>query len=145
MPFLKYPSSFNLGNQSQVLPVPVNKPYKSAAANQSFQPSPVRDLVPTGRAPGPAGSGKAYKPPPNLKITLPKENTAPLALAHYEAVRKQLRDRIEAGGQDAVTIVIDARLTTQEPGRVQPTVINVSVFGLCESCFRVTLTTVLLV
>src|ERR1700761_6306274 len=76
----------------------------------------VQGLVPVGRAPGPAGDGAPFKLPP-LEISLPREYTTSFALKHYENLRDHLRRRTRAGGQDALTIIVNARLTTQEPGR----------------------------
>ena len=67
-----------------------------------------------------------FKLPP-LNITLPEEYTAPLAHKHYEVVRNQLRNRIRAGGQDATVVVINARLSAQQSGRVRPTPIQVAI------------------
>ena len=68
-----------------------------------------------------------FKLPP-LEITLPKEYTAPLAHKHYETVHNQLRQQICAGGQDAITVIINGRLSVQESGQVTPTIINVVIF-----------------
>lgn len=97
---------------------------KATLANGSRRSTSLQNLVPTGWAPGPAGEGTPFKLPP-LDISLPKEYTAPLAHQHYEDVRNQLRQRIRAGGQDAITVIINGRLSVQEPGRVRPTTINV--------------------
>jgi hypothetical protein len=111
--------------------MPVNKPggpnpRKSTTANRSHQSVSLQGLLPTGWAPGPVGDGTPFKLPP-LKITLPEVYTAPLVLKHYEAMRNQLRQRVRAGGQDGVTVIINGRLTAQEPGRAKPTIIEVSV------------------
>ena len=82
----------------------------------------VQSLVPVGWAPGPAVE---FGNPP-LEVSLPKEYTAPGALIHYEKLRDELRRRTRAGGQDAVTVITNARLTTREPGRVTPRIILVS-------------------
>ncbi|KAN0130304.1 hypothetical protein V8E53_011927, partial [Lactarius tabidus] len=95
----------------------------AANGSRSCKSHTLQNLVPTGWAPGPAGEGMPFKLPP-LKITLPKEYTVPLAHMHYEEVRNQLRQRIRAGGQDGVTVIINGRLTSQEPGRIKPCIIN---------------------
>jgi hypothetical protein len=97
---------------------------KAMLATGSRRSTSLQNLVPTGWAPGPACEGTSFKLPP-LEIALPKEYTAPLALEHYETVRNQLRQRVRAGGQDAVTVIINGRLSAQESGRVRPTIINV--------------------
>jgi hypothetical protein len=109
---------------------------KASLATRSSRSTSLQNLAPTGWAPGPAGEGTPFKFPP-LEITLPKECTAPLAHQHYETVRNQLRQRVRAGGQDGVTVIINGRLTAQEPGRIKPTVINVAI--LRSSC-QLTLT-----
>ncbi|SRR6266571_3912325 len=116
--------------------MPVNKTggareHKPTLANVSCHSTSLQNLIPTGWAPGPAGEGTTFKLPP-LEIVLPKEYTAPLAHEHYEVVRNQLHQRIRAGGQDAITVIINGRLTTQVPGRIKPTIINV-VTLLCDS------------
>jgi hypothetical protein len=121
---------FYLGNQSQVRPVTDLKSGRprqckpAANGSGSHKSNSLQNLIPTGWAPGPVGEGASFTLPP-LKIALPEQYTAPLAHEHYEAVRNQLRKRITAGGQDAVTVIIDGRLTSQEPGRIKPYVINV--------------------
>ncbi|KAH9007878.1 hypothetical protein EDB83DRAFT_2681679 [Lactarius deliciosus] len=113
------------GNQSQVMPVSKSGRLgqrNATAASGSHRPTSLQNLVPTGWAPGPAGRGAPFEFPA-LKIALPKECTAPLALQQYEAVRDQLRERTRAGGHDAITVALDGRLTVQEAGRIYPTVI----------------------
>ena len=134
-PFLRQAISLLLGNQSKVMPV--NKPggsrgepsrNKPTTANksQSQRLTSIRSLGPKGWAPGPAGSGEPPEVLP-LKITLPTEYTVPAVLRHYAAVRVDLCKRVRDGGQDAVAVIINARLTTQTPGRVRPTPIHVSI------------------
>ena len=84
----------------------------------------VQSLVPMGWAPGPAGNGGLFDASP-LEVSLPEEYTAPGAHRHYENLRDQLRRRTRAGGQDALTVIVNARLTTQEPGRVTPRILLV--------------------
>ena len=110
--------------------MPVSKPGEPSQcqlspSKRSHPSTSLQGLLPTGRAPGPVGEGTPFKLPP-LRITLPKEYTAPLVLEHYESMRNQLRQRVRAGGQDNIVVTINGRLTAQEPGRVSPTVINVS-------------------
>lgn len=120
--------------------MPVNKSgrvrkSKTVPATGTRRSISLQNLVPKGWAPGPAGEGMPFKLPP-LEIALPEEYTAPLAHKHYETVRNQLRQRIRAGGHDAVTVIVNARLTTQEFGRVKPTIINVRIFF--SFCFMLT-------
>jgi hypothetical protein len=101
---------------------------KATPAGGSRRSISVQSLVPVGWAPGPAGEGTPLKLPP-LEFSLPKEYTAPFALKNYESLCDQLRRRTRAGGQDALTVIVNARLTTQEPGRVKPTIILVSSYS----------------
>ena len=78
-----------------------------------------------GSAPGPAGEGKPFAFP--LAVSLPWENTAPEALRHYASIRNQLSQRVRAGGQDALVVIVNARLNTHSPGRAKSTIILVSV------------------
>lgn len=75
----------------------------------------VQSLVPVGWAPGPVGEGCPFDDSP-LEVSLPKEYMVPGAHKHYENLQDQLRHRAHAGGQDTLTVLINARLTTQEPG-----------------------------
>ena len=85
-----------------------------------------QSLFPSGWAPGPAGEGHPLK----LDITLPKENSAPEALKHYARIRDQLRQRVHAGGRDAVVVIVNVRLNTHVPGRAKSTIILVSVHSV---------------
>ena len=115
--------------------MPVNKAVRPRAGpsrdklTTTNKSTSLQGLGPTGWAPGPAGNGNGKEPKVllPLKITLPKEYTVPLVLEHYGALRVELGNRVRAGGQDAVVVVINARLATQTPGRVRPTTIHVSV------------------
>ncbi|KAH8991703.1 hypothetical protein EDB92DRAFT_1945769 [Lactarius akahatsu] len=64
---------------------------------------------------------------PRLEVALPEEYTTLFTCKHFEHLRDHLQHRTQAGGHDALTVLINARLTTQEPGQVTPTII------LCES------------
>ena len=97
---------------------------KATSVGGSRRSISVQSLVPVGWAPGPVGEGMPFKLPP-LEVSLPKEYMAPLALKHYKNLRDQLRQRTRAGGQDALTVIVNTRLTSQEPGRVKPTIILV--------------------
>ena len=81
--------------------------------------------VPVGWAPGPVGEGCPFNNAP-LEVSLPKEYTVPGAHKHYENLWDQLRHWAHAGGQDTLTVLINARLTTQEPSRVTPHILLVS-------------------
>lgn len=93
----------------------------------------VQSLVPVGWAPGPVGEGCPFDDSP-LEVSLPKEYMVPGAHKHYENLQDQLRHRAHAGGQDTLTVLINARLTTQEPGWVMPHILLVSSVILLRSC-----------
>ena len=75
----------------------------------------LQNLVPKGWAPQPEIEGMPFKLLP-LEIALPEEYTVPLAHKHYEAMQNQLCQWIRAGGHDAITVSVNARLTMQEFG-----------------------------
>jgi hypothetical protein len=60
---------------------------------------------------------------------------APEALKHYASLHQQLCQQVCAGGQDTLTVIVNARLMMQAPGQVTPT--NILVSGhfiiLCQS------------
>lgn len=119
-------SHLEIGNQSNVMPVikPTQRRQPNAAlASGSRRSTSIQSLV--GWAPGPAGEGRPLKLLP-LAISLPRDCTAPEAHDHYESIREKLREHARSGGQENLTIIVNARLTTQERGRVKPTVIMVS-------------------
>ena len=97
------------------------KQHRSPAAKGSRK---SKSLIPTGQAPGGEDVTIPNKIPP-LNITLPKELTRPLALEHYAMVRKQLGERVHAGGQRGTTVIIHGRLSTQLPGRIKAYLIAV--------------------
>ena len=107
--------------------MPVRDPRQPQAtpAGRSRSRVSVQNLVPVGRAPGPAGEGKP--PPKLLEIRLPKEYTAPLALDHYADIRAQLCNQARQGAHNILTVLVNVRLTKQAAGRVKPTVIMVSI------------------
>ncbi|KAH8979167.1 hypothetical protein EDB92DRAFT_1981233 [Lactarius akahatsu] len=113
------------GNQSNVITVKTGRQRQPMAATVggSHRSTSVQSLVPVGRAPGPAGNGMPFKLP-KLEVTLPEEYTTPFARKHYENLRDHLRLQTQAGGQNALTVLVNTRMTTQEFGRVKPTIIT---------------------
>ncbi|KAH8991311.1 hypothetical protein EDB86DRAFT_2830870 [Lactarius hatsudake] len=76
---------------------------------------------------------------PKLEVTPPEEYMTPFARKHYENLHGHLWHQTQAGGQDTLTILVNARLTIQEHGQVKPTIITINHENLQQLLFNVLL------